>query len=196
VSVEQDEFCRLRASVSEWSDKEVASKLGIHPTVVWKYRVGKVTPSITILRLFALITGQRLTLPSEEPMTINDQQRWLEPWEEEVSSILRPLDPDARKSAIQGLRMLIGARPRPTKYRVPQRPDPVTALADEITAADIASVTSGRVTVLGAGASAPIAEPRPETASAPPTPRRRAPESRPVSRTASKPDPKHSRLAS
>lgn len=192
-----EEFVRLK-EISGWTQARIARELDLDPSTVSLVMNHRCQPSLTVLRLFSLLIGERLQLPGESDGAsyIRDRARWLEDWESDLIAHFRRLDPASRSVAAKAVGTMIEAIMRPTKYRIPQRPDPVTAIADEITASAIESITAGRVTVLGAGASAPIAEPRPETASAPPTPRRRAPESRPVSRTASKPDPKHSRLAS
>ncbi len=129
MSVYNDEFIRLRGCV-DWGQKETADRLGLHPTVIWKYENNKAVPSITVLRLFSLLSGFPLTVPGEERMSLNDRARYLTPWEEEVVAVLRPVDAETRKLLIQALRALVEAA---FKKRAPRRgkgasdhpPDPI-----------------------------------------------------------------------
>lgn len=53
------EFVRLLVS-SDWSHKRAASELGVDPATVSRYCSGAVKPSITVLRLFAALIGERV----------------------------------------------------------------------------------------------------------------------------------------
>ena len=158
MSVYNDEFSRLLGNVT-WSQKETADRLGIHPTVIWKYQHNKAQPSLTVLRLFSLLSGSPLTLPGEDRITLNDKARYLTPWEEEIGAVLRPMDTETRTLLIRAIAALVGALgtrkvPRRRKGASDHPPDPVPS-SDQLVKLFAGDIMAGATATPAAGASVP-----------------------------------------
>lgn len=124
VAEENEEFIRLLAK-SGWNQARAARELGMTPATVSRYvtksAAKRIVPSIPVLRLFAERLGENLNLPSEtySATVLKDSPRWLDAWEADAIYMLRRLDPEARKGLIEGLRVIVAAFLKPTKYKVP-----------------------------------------------------------------------------
>lgn len=120
-----DEFARLKQGAG-WDNARAARELGMHSTVIWKYMTGKTPPSLTVLRLLAGLTSQPLLLEGEGRIKFHDGPRWLEEWESDVVTVLRRLEPGARKRVISAVREIIEATAAPIRYHAPKPAQPET----------------------------------------------------------------------
>lgn len=104
------EFERLLAA-SRWKQIQAAKELGVTPSIISRYRKGDVVPSVTILRLFAALIGERLLLPGESQQRVEWDRgaRWLEPWESEAAAIFRKIEPTRRARVINAVREIVDA---------------------------------------------------------------------------------------
>ncbi len=125
------EFQRLHVA-SGWNQARTARELGLDPSSVSFFLQGKATPRLTVLRLLAGLIGDRVLLPGEaqQASVLRDGPRWLEDWEADVVTVLRRLEPGARKRVISAVREIIEATAAPIKYREPKTektatPDPI-----------------------------------------------------------------------
>lgn len=91
------EFLRLLSS-SGWSQARAAEELRLDAATVSRYRGGTITPSETVLRLFAEILGEKLVLPGATiPPSTKTGPRHLEAYEAKALDALRQLAPDHRR---------------------------------------------------------------------------------------------------
>lgn len=156
-----NEFERLISSAG-WSNSRAAEELGLHATVIWKYRKGLTKPSMTVLRLLAGLTGQRLSLPGmdSERIAFNDGPRVLEVWEEEALRQLRRLPSDSRKRVVTSIAEMLDAMIAPVTYRDGSRrqsappisgDDVVRAHSEELSGASHIAATDRISSVVAAG---------------------------------------------
>lgn len=100
------EFLRLLSS-SGWSQARAADELRLDAATVSRYRGGTITPSETVLRLFAEILGEKLVLPGAtiSPSSKNGP-RHLEAYEAKALDALRLLPPDHRRRFCELISMI------------------------------------------------------------------------------------------
>lgn len=115
------EFKRLYIA-SGWKQIRVAKELDLNPSSVSLAISGKYEPSLSILRLFAGLIGERVLLPGEDAdrSFIRDGPRWLEDWEEAIILALRRIDPKVRKRVVTCLEEIFRALTRPATYSKPK----------------------------------------------------------------------------
>lgn len=123
------EFDRL-LDRSGWTNARAARELGLTPSVVTQYRKRRTAPSLTVLRLFAEILGERLLLPGEsgQHSALRDGPRWLEEWEADALHALRRFEPHRRREVIRAIGTILEAAAGSVSYgRKASRPaeDPV-----------------------------------------------------------------------
>lgn len=125
------EFVRL-LNESGWLQARVARELALNPSTVSLCVSGQTVPSLTVLRLFAGLIGQRLLIPGEggESRFMKDGPRYLETWEDEALMALRRLDPAARKRVIDSVTEMIDAIGSSGRRRPPQIRHPEDAITE------------------------------------------------------------------
>src|SRR6266545_4987085 len=98
------EFIRLLA-LSGWSQAESARRLHLDPGTISQYVSHKTRPSATVLGFFKSLLGDPTEIPGIEGSALPgiDSQRTLEPWEEELLTGLRSLEPEKRKRIVRHL---------------------------------------------------------------------------------------------
>ncbi len=104
------EFLRLLSS-SGWKKARAAAELHVDPSAVTRYVNGEARPSLTVLRLFAEIIGERLLVGSADdvPTALRDGPRHLEAWERDLLDRLRRIEPAKRRPAIEALGQFLDA---------------------------------------------------------------------------------------
>lgn len=104
------EFLRLLTS-SGWKKARAAAELHVDPSAVTRYVNGEARPSLTVLRLFAEIIGERLLVgrADDVPTALRDGPRHLEAWERDLLDRLRRIEPAKRRSAIEALGQFLDA---------------------------------------------------------------------------------------
>lgn len=96
-----EEFRRL-ANECQWPQAKIARELLTTPATVSRYLSGKMPPSGPVLRLFAMLIGQPLTIDIEgESVTIKDQPPSLESWEMMFLAKIRRLPYRKRQLALE-----------------------------------------------------------------------------------------------
>ncbi len=108
------EFIRLLA-LSGWSQAESARRLHLDPGTISQYVSHKTRPSATVLGFFKSLLGDPTEIPGIEGSALPgiDSQRTLEPWEEELLTGLRSLEPEKRKRIVRHLQGLLDEIPKP-----------------------------------------------------------------------------------
>jgi transcriptional regulator with XRE-family HTH domain len=104
------EFLRLLTS-SGWKKARAAAELHVDPSAVTRYVNGEARPSLTVLRLFAEIIGERLLVGSADdvPTALREGPRHLEAWERDLLDRLRRIEPSRRRPAIEALGQFLDA---------------------------------------------------------------------------------------
>ena len=104
------EFLRLLTS-SGWKKARAAAELHVDPSAVTRYVNGEARPSLTVLRLFAEIIGERLLVGSADdlPTALREGPRHLEAWERDLLDRLRRIEPSRRRPAIEALGQFLHA---------------------------------------------------------------------------------------
>ena len=104
------EFLRLLSS-SGWKKARAAAELHVDPSAVTRYVNGEARPSLTVLRLFAEIIGERLLVgrADDVPTALRDGPRHLEAWERDLLDRLRRIEPAKRRPAIEALGQFLDA---------------------------------------------------------------------------------------
>lgn len=157
------EFCRLLTN-SGWHQARAARALRLTTGTVSRYVSGEIRPSLTVLRLFSQLLGERLLIPGEQdpdPHALRDGPRWMEEWEVDALAVFRRLSPEARRDAVRAFRALADALA--SRHMGAPLPDPID------------SALSGlRSPEPHAGDDAPPPAPRPVSYRAQPSPERSA----------------------
>ncbi|MBN8246211.1 MAG: helix-turn-helix transcriptional regulator [Verrucomicrobia bacterium] len=107
MNAENVEFRRLLAA-SGWRQARAAEALGLSTGTVSQYVSDKTVPSITVLRLFGALIGERLRLPGESPAPAGTPFV-LEPWEEDLVEALRGIPAGRRKHVAESIRTVVTA---------------------------------------------------------------------------------------
>lgn len=126
------EFLRLFQS-SGWNKARVARELYLDPSAITRYVNLEARPSMTVLKLFSELLGERLTVGANEavmPMSSLGGPRHLEAWEDELVGHLRDLDPPRRRAAIEALVALIKTLRQEPQTKYPEGGASVHALND------------------------------------------------------------------
>jgi transcriptional regulator with XRE-family HTH domain len=107
------EFIRLLA-LSGWSQAESARRLHLDPGTISQYVSHKTRPSATVLGFFKSLLGDPTEIPGIEGSALPgiDSRRTLEPWEEELLTGLRSLEPEKRKRIVRHLQGLLDEIPK------------------------------------------------------------------------------------
>ena len=103
------EFLRL-LQASGWNKARAARELYLDPSAITRYVNLEARPSMTVLKLFSELLGERLTVGENEaivPASTLGGPRHLENWEGELVDLLRELDPVARRAATEALVTLV-----------------------------------------------------------------------------------------
>lgn len=106
------EFIRV-LSLSGWSQAESARRLHLDPGTISQYISHKTRPSATVLGFFKSLVGDPTGIPGIEGSAMPgiDAKRVLEPWEEELLSALRALEPEKRRRIVRHLQGLLDEMP-------------------------------------------------------------------------------------
>lgn len=112
------EFVRLLAA-SGWSQAESARQLELTPATISLYVSNQTRPSLTTIKLFKLMIGDRAPIPGEERFSteLHDKARPLEEWEQDLLKDLRSLEEETRHKAVQHFRALAGLMNRQGKKK-------------------------------------------------------------------------------
>jgi transcriptional regulator with XRE-family HTH domain len=107
------EFVRLLA-LSGWSQAESARRLHLDPGTISQYVSHKTRPSATVLGFFKSLVGDPSEIPGIEGSALPgiDSKRTLEPWEDELLTGLRSLEPEKRKRIVRHLQGLLDELPK------------------------------------------------------------------------------------
>lgn len=184
------EFLRL-LSASGWKQSRAAAELHLDPGTVSRYVSMEARPSLTVLRLFATLIGERLLVgENADGRVVHDAPRALESWEQDVLSRFRRLPPTQRRRAIEGMNQMLEAFTLDPGDSKPPMGRPSSAsssaispeqMSRQISAAEIASGLSPRRRLSASSEPSETAASTSGSAGEPAlrSPRRSAPRSRP-----------------
>ncbi|HTH49914.1 MAG TPA: helix-turn-helix domain-containing protein [Candidatus Limnocylindria bacterium] len=124
------EFLRLLAA-SGWKKARAAVELHVDPSAVTRYVNGEARPSLTVLRLFAEILGERLLVGGADdvPTALREGPRHLEAWERNLLDRLHRIEPAKRRPAIEALVQFLDAFPAVSAVPVREGSRPVPPVA-------------------------------------------------------------------
>lgn len=114
VDQRNKEFIRL-LSGSGWNQARAARELGTTSATISRYVSGEIRPKLTVLRLFAERTGERLDLGDDDSTPVSDStgSRALSEWEREALAVFGRLPFETRMRIIRGLKEIVEALKAP-----------------------------------------------------------------------------------
>lgn len=161
MNVHNAEFLRLHVA-SGWHQARTARELALDPSTVSRYLQDAAVPSLTVLRLFAGLIGERVLLPGEMEgaSPLRDGPRWLEDWESDLVAVLRRVDPAARPRVVGALRDIVEALGASARYPRPRPADPLPS-TERILDAAARDLSAGATAPPHGGSDDPDAAPAP-----------------------------------
>jgi transcriptional regulator with XRE-family HTH domain len=131
--MENIEFRRL-LHLSGWTQAQAAEELHVDRVTVNRYVNDAVRPSLTVLRLFAELAGDRVRLPN---ITVGSERlaetepRRLARWEEKALLVLGSLTPPRRDKLIEFAAAMAPTSQEAKEVINPPRKDPFAPLTEE-----------------------------------------------------------------
>lgn len=109
------EFIHLLTK-SGWNQTRAALELHVEPATVSRYVSGQTRPSMTILKLFGRLLGERLRYVDDDPRSLHEAQPVLEEWETRLLFQIRALPVESRRRFVEGMSSLLEASRAPVEY--------------------------------------------------------------------------------
>ena len=108
---------------SGWNQTRAALELHVEPATVSRYVSGQTRPSMTILKLFGRLLGERLLYVADDPRSLHESQPVMEEWETRLLLQIRALPVATRRKFVEGISGLLEAAKPPVNYRPPTAAD-------------------------------------------------------------------------